>query len=221
MRWESVGWQPEPAAGTYLIDADCSLTMTVHAPPPLSILVTFKGSITGDGLHLSFAEYDPARNHRQGAERRSDSVLRAGWQDVTGDWFVENARHDHAPIRFRGRRRWRAEHLTFSTFGDYSMGTLRHRRDCTVSVRYSARMETMLGVFVTAPLELVGHSEGGRNQPGPALPAATRIRAAPVALDALQGSRSNLGSHRGHAVPCSGLISQFGRAESDHRRPRP
>lgn len=81
------GWQPEDANGTYSIGPDCSLLLTVGAPPPLSIPVTFKGSITRDGKHLSFLQYNPAGTTvKATAERINPSC---NWQDITGDWSVE------------------------------------------------------------------------------------------------------------------------------------
>jgi hypothetical protein len=81
------GWQPEPAVGTYSIGPDCSLLITVHAPAPLGILVTFKGNITSDGKHLSFLQYDPAGTTVKATAERIDPPC--GFQDMTGNWSVE------------------------------------------------------------------------------------------------------------------------------------
>jgi hypothetical protein len=207
----SVGWQPEPAAGTYTIGPDCSLTMTVAAPPPLSIPVTFKGSITGDGKHLSFAQYNPAGTTVKAEADQIHTPCR--WQDMTGTWFVEMRGTIMPPAAVPLPPPLGTLNIGLANvFGDYSMvgqinlaqpstrrvdtwsgevtgrttvayggvfaaielgpnpspapvarmegedwtGTYTVARDCTVSVRYTARMETTPGVFTEVPLSWWG-----------------------------------------------------------------
>lgn len=81
------GWQPEPAAGKYTIAADCALTIVVDAPPPLSIPITFSGSITSDGRHLSFMQTNPVGTTVKATAERIQTPC--GPEDWTGTWFVQ------------------------------------------------------------------------------------------------------------------------------------
>jgi hypothetical protein len=81
------GWQPEPAEGKYTIGPDCSLTLTVNAPPPLGIPITFSGSITGDGKHLSFLQTNPVGTTVKATAERIQTPC--SWENMTGDWFVQ------------------------------------------------------------------------------------------------------------------------------------
>lgn len=81
------GWQPEPADGKYAITADCSLTLTVNAPPPLGIPITFSGSITSDGKHLSFLQTNPVGTTVKATAERIQTPC--GPEHLTGTWFVQ------------------------------------------------------------------------------------------------------------------------------------
>jgi hypothetical protein len=81
------GWQPEPADGRYTIDENCALTLTVNAPPPLGIPITFSGSITADGRHLSFLQTNPVGTTVKASADRIQTPC--GFENVTGDWAVQ------------------------------------------------------------------------------------------------------------------------------------
>jgi hypothetical protein len=81
------GWQPEDANGVYSIGPDCSLTLTVNAPPPLGIPITFTGSITGDGKHLSFMQSNPVGTTVKATSERIQTPCSV--QDITGNWLVD------------------------------------------------------------------------------------------------------------------------------------
>jgi hypothetical protein len=81
------GWLPEPADGKYTIGPDCSLSLTVNAPPPLGIPITFSGSITSDGRHLSFLQSNPSGTT---VKATSEMILTPCFSDdMAGDWSVE------------------------------------------------------------------------------------------------------------------------------------
>ena len=81
------GWQPEPADGKYSITNDCSLTLTVNAPPPLGIPITFSGSITSDGKHLSFLQTNPIGTTVKATAERFPTPCSA--ENFTGNWAVQ------------------------------------------------------------------------------------------------------------------------------------
>jgi hypothetical protein len=81
------GWQPEPADGKYTIGADCSLTLTVNAPPPLGIPITFSGSITSDGKRLSFLQTNPVGTTVKATAERIQTSCSS--ENLRGDWFVQ------------------------------------------------------------------------------------------------------------------------------------
>jgi hypothetical protein len=81
------GWQPEPADGKYTIGEDCTLTLTVNAPPPLGIPITFSGSITSNGRHLSFLQTNPVGTTVKASADRFQTPCSA--ENLTGDWSVQ------------------------------------------------------------------------------------------------------------------------------------
>src|SRR5262245_2574161 len=81
------GWQPEPADGKYSVAADCTLTLTVNAPPPLGIPITFTGSITSDGKHLSFLQTNPVGTTVKAIADRFQTPCVA--EHFQGDWSVQ------------------------------------------------------------------------------------------------------------------------------------
>src|SRR5262249_33519563 len=76
-----------PADGKYTIGTDCLLTLTVNAPPPLGIPITFTGSITADGKHLSFLQTNPVGTTVKATAERIQNPCTI--ENLTGDWAVQ------------------------------------------------------------------------------------------------------------------------------------
>jgi hypothetical protein len=79
----------EPAIGTYTVMPDCFITFYINAPPPVSFLVTFQGTILADGEYLTFMQLDPQGTTVGGNSKRVQNVC--NWEDLKGQYNLQMA----------------------------------------------------------------------------------------------------------------------------------
>jgi hypothetical protein len=77
----------EPAVGTYTVTPDCFITFYINAPPPVSFLVTFQGTILANGDYLTFMQINPQGTTVKGNSKRVQNVCT--FEDLKGDYNLE------------------------------------------------------------------------------------------------------------------------------------